>query len=150
MDECKPLHPGACARVRVDDAEGVPPAELCVRGDARGGVPTAPPPGRQGLTLVAISAQLELFCPNLIHECALELLKLSSNVSKYSPLLDGLEPPVISDMLLDTPGLLFFTTYTLLVLFWAEIYHQARSLPTGGLRPTFVAGAYTRPLFGSS
>ena len=39
---------------------------------------------------------------------------------------------------MDVPGLLFFTTYTLLVLFWAEIYHQARSLPTGGLRPTFV------------
>jgi hypothetical protein len=35
-------------------------------------------------------------------------------------------------------GLLFFTTYTLLVLFWAEIYHQARSLPTSSLRPVFV------------
>jgi hypothetical protein len=35
-------------------------------------------------------------------------------------------------------GLLFFTTYTLLVLFWAEIYHQARSMPTGSLRPIFV------------
>ncbi|KAJ9518352.1 hypothetical protein QJQ45_010324 [Haematococcus lacustris] len=35
-------------------------------------------------------------------------------------------------------GLLFFTTYTLLVLFWAEIYHQARSMPTGALRPIFV------------
>jgi hypothetical protein len=37
------------------------------------------------------------------------------------------------------PGLLFFTTYTLLVLFWAEIYHQARSMPTGSLRPIFIA-----------
>jgi len=36
-------------------------------------------------------------------------------------------------------GLLFFTTYTLLVLFWAEIYHQAKSLPTAKLRPTFMA-----------
>lgn len=36
-------------------------------------------------------------------------------------------------------GLLFFTTYTLLVLFWAEIYHQARSMPTGALRPIFLA-----------
>ncbi|OEL26571.1 LEAF RUST 10 DISEASE-RESISTANCE LOCUS RECEPTOR-LIKE PROTEIN KINASE-like 2.5 [Dichanthelium oligosanthes] len=27
-------------------------------------------------------------------------------------------------VLLDLPGLLFFSTYTLLVLFWAEIYHQ--------------------------
>lgn len=35
-------------------------------------------------------------------------------------------------------GLLFFSTYTLLVLFWAEIYYQARSLPTGSLRPSFV------------
>jgi hypothetical protein len=35
-------------------------------------------------------------------------------------------------------GLIFFTTYTLLVLFWAEIYHQARSMPTGSLRPIFV------------
>ena len=35
-------------------------------------------------------------------------------------------------------GLLFFSTYTLLVLFWAEIYYQARSLPTGALRPAFV------------
>jgi hypothetical protein len=35
-------------------------------------------------------------------------------------------------------GLLFFTTYTLLVLFWAEIYHQARSMPTGALRPIFI------------
>ncbi|KDD76774.1 DUF1084 hypothetical protein [Helicosporidium sp. ATCC 50920] len=40
--------------------------------------------------------------------------------------------------LLDLPGLLFFSTYTLLVLFWAEIYYQARSLPTGSLRPLFV------------
>ena len=42
-------------------------------------------------------------------------------------------------VLLDLPGLLFFSTYTLLVLFWAEIYHQARSLPTQALRPLFVA-----------
>eukprot|EP01025_Chloroclados_australasicus_P007990 TRINITY_DN1272_c0_g2_i1.p2 TRINITY_DN1272_c0_g2~~TRINITY_DN1272_c0_g2_i1.p2 ORF type:complete len:300 (-),score=16.63 TRINITY_DN1272_c0_g2_i1:689-1588(-) len=38
----------------------------------------------------------------------------------------------------DVPGLLFFTTYTLLVLFWAEIYHQARSKPTSALRPAFT------------
>jgi hypothetical protein len=53
--------------------------------------------------------------------------------------LDNIRPEVVADVLMDVPGLLFFTTYTLLVLFWAEIYHQARSLPTGGLRPTFVA-----------
>ncbi|XP_008790872.3 tobamovirus multiplication protein 1-like isoform X2 [Phoenix dactylifera] len=40
--------------------------------------------------------------------------------------------------LLDLPGLLFFSTYTLLVLFWAEIYHQARSLPIDKLRPTYL------------
>ena len=31
-------------------------------------------------------------------------------------------------VLLDLPGLLFFSTYTLLVLFWAEIYHQVPKL----------------------
>lgn len=29
---------------------------------------------------------------------------------------------------LDLPGLLFFSTYTLLVLFWAEIYHQVSEI----------------------
>ncbi|KAK9862115.1 hypothetical protein WJX84_004548 [Apatococcus fuscideae] len=50
-----------------------------------------------------------------------------------------LHPLAAQAVLLDLPGLLFFSTYTLLVLFWAEIYHQARSLPTGALRPTFIA-----------
>jgi hypothetical protein len=40
---------------------------------------------------------------------------------------------------LDAPGLLFFSTYTLLILFWAEIYAQARSRPTRALRPAFLA-----------
>ncbi|CAL9106492.1 unnamed protein product [Musa acuminata var. zebrina] len=40
--------------------------------------------------------------------------------------------------LLDLPGLLFFSTYTLLVLFWAEIYYQARSLPIVKLRPAYL------------
>ncbi|MFS7979203.1 hypothetical protein Hanom_Chr10g00924671 [Helianthus anomalus] len=48
-----------------------------------------------------------------------------------------IEPKVIDMILLDLPGLLFFSTYTLLVLFWAEIYHQARSLPTDKLRPAY-------------
>eukprot|EP00249_Psilotum_nudum_P021897 c28294_g1_i1 orf=336-875(-) len=39
---------------------------------------------------------------------------------------------------MDLPGLLFFTTYTLLVLFWAEIYYQARSISTDGIRRTFL------------
>ncbi|KAK1682257.1 hypothetical protein QYE76_043105 [Lolium multiflorum] len=42
-------------------------------------------------------------------------------------------------VLLDLPGLLFFSAYTLLVLFWAEIYHQARSLPTDKLRLIYAA-----------
>ncbi|EOX98790.1 Tobamovirus multiplication 1 isoform 4 [Theobroma cacao] len=42
-------------------------------------------------------------------------------------------------VLLDLPGLLFFSTYTLLVLFWAEIYYQARSLPINKLRPTYYS-----------
>lgn len=46
--------------------------------------------------------------------------------------------PVVSAVLLDLPGLMFFSTYTLLVLFWAEIYHQACSLSTSKLRPIFV------------
>lgn len=45
---------------------------------------------------------------------------------------------IFSSILLDFPGLLFFSTYTLLVLFWAEIYHQARSMPTDRLRPGFL------------
>ncbi len=49
-----------------------------------------------------------------------------------------MHPAVWRHVLLDLPGLLFFSTYTLLVLFWAEIYHQARSLPTGALRPVFL------------
>ncbi|CAN1222377.1 Tobamovirus multiplication protein 1 [Linum grandiflorum] len=36
----------------------------------------------------------------------------------------GLHPKVLISLSLDLPGLLFFSTYTLLVLFWAEIYHQ--------------------------
>ncbi|XP_019171824.1 PREDICTED: tobamovirus multiplication protein 1-like [Ipomoea nil] len=54
-------------------------------------------------------------------------------------------PKVITTALLDIPGLLFFSTYTLLVLFWAEIYHQARSLPTDKLKIFYIsinAGVY--------
>ncbi|GAV65357.1 DUF1084 domain-containing protein, partial [Cephalotus follicularis] len=48
-----------------------------------------------------------------------------------------LRPKVLEMVLLDLPTLLFFSTYTLLVLFWAEIYHQARSLPIDKLRPAY-------------
>ncbi|XP_062161439.1 tobamovirus multiplication protein 1 [Alnus glutinosa] len=50
-----------------------------------------------------------------------------------------LHPKVLVLVLLDLPGLLFFTTYTLLVLFWAEIYHQARSLPSEKLRLVYIS-----------
>ncbi|KAK4858519.1 hypothetical protein QYF36_017684 [Acer negundo] len=50
-----------------------------------------------------------------------------------------LSPKVLTSILLDFPGILFFSTYTLLVLFWAEIYHQARSLPTDKLRILYIS-----------
>ncbi|CAL5358323.1 unnamed protein product [Camellia sinensis] len=49
----------------------------------------------------------------------------------------SLKSQALEMMLLDLPGLLFFSTYTLLILFWAEIYHQARSLPINKLRPAY-------------
>ncbi|XP_008813656.1 tobamovirus multiplication protein 3-like [Phoenix dactylifera] len=48
-----------------------------------------------------------------------------------------IKPEIFQHVLLDFPGLAFFTTYALLVLFWAEIYYQARAVSTDGLRPTF-------------
>ncbi|KMT12687.1 hypothetical protein BVRB_4g087850 [Beta vulgaris subsp. vulgaris] len=51
----------------------------------------------------------------------------------------AVKPKVLMLVLLDFPGLLFFTTYTLLVLFWAEIYYQAKSLPTDKLRTWYIA-----------
>ncbi|XP_057528596.1 tobamovirus multiplication protein 1-like [Amaranthus tricolor] len=51
----------------------------------------------------------------------------------------ALKPKVLTLVLLEFPGLLFFTTYTLLVLFWAEIYYQAKSLPTDRLRAWYIS-----------
>ncbi|XP_014523736.1 protein TOM THREE HOMOLOG 1 isoform X1 [Vigna radiata var. radiata] len=48
-----------------------------------------------------------------------------------------LQPEIVQHILLDVPSLAFFTTYALLVLFWAEIYYQARAVSTDGLRPSF-------------
>ncbi|KAK7319199.1 hypothetical protein RJT34_03917 [Clitoria ternatea] len=48
-----------------------------------------------------------------------------------------LQPEIVQHILLDMPSLTFFTTYALLVLFWAEIYYQARAVSTDGLRPSF-------------
>ncbi|CAO2842564.1 unnamed protein product [Amaranthus hypochondriacus] len=56
-----------------------------------------------------------------------------------------LSPKALMLVLLDFPGLLFFSTYTLLVLFWAEIYHQARYLPADKLKLVYIlvnAGIY--------
>ncbi|KAK4485091.1 hypothetical protein RD792_007700 [Penstemon davidsonii] len=74
-----------------------------------------------------------------------------------------LHPKALTLVLLDLPDLLFFSTYVLLVLFWAEIYHQmllsygcscverrvtdifilvvdqARSLPTDKLRIFYIS-----------
>lgn len=38
--------------------------------------------------------------------------------------LSNILPQILQHVLLDMPGLAFFTTYALLVLFWAEIYYQ--------------------------
>ncbi|XP_044488732.1 protein TOM THREE HOMOLOG 1 [Mangifera indica] len=48
-----------------------------------------------------------------------------------------LQPHILQHILLDMPSLGFLTTYTLLVLFWAEIYYQARAVSTDGLRLSF-------------
>ncbi|XP_062014357.1 tobamovirus multiplication protein 3-like [Rosa rugosa] len=48
-----------------------------------------------------------------------------------------LHPEILQHVLLDMPSLAFFTTYALLVLFWAEIYYKARAVSTDGLRPSF-------------
>ncbi|KAL5721568.1 Tobamovirus multiplication protein 3 [Ranunculus cassubicifolius] len=48
-----------------------------------------------------------------------------------------MNPEIVQHVLLDMPSLAFFTTYALLVLFWAEIYYQARTVSTDGLRPSF-------------
>ncbi|GAA0150979.1 hypothetical protein LIER_09797 [Lithospermum erythrorhizon] len=48
-----------------------------------------------------------------------------------------MSPEIVQHILLDMPSLAFFTTYALLVLFWAEIYYQARGVSTDGLRPSF-------------
>lgn len=49
----------------------------------------------------------------------------------------NMQPEILQHILLDIPSLAFFTTYALLVLFWAEIYYQARVVSTDGLRPSF-------------
>ncbi|WOG83578.1 hypothetical protein DCAR_0102755 [Daucus carota subsp. sativus] len=52
--------------------------------------------------------------------------------------VQNLQPEIVQHLLLDVPSLAFFTTYTLLVLFWAEIYYQAHEECADGLRPSFL------------
>ncbi|KAL9674317.1 hypothetical protein QQ045_030589 [Rhodiola kirilowii] len=56
----------------------------------------------------------------------------------FHKLVFMLSPKVLISVVLDLPGLVFFSTYTLLVLFWAEIYYQAKSLPTDKLRIVYL------------
>ncbi|KAG9133579.1 hypothetical protein Leryth_016538 [Lithospermum erythrorhizon] len=51
--------------------------------------------------------------------------------------IQKLNPEIVQHILLDMPSLAFFTTYALLVLFWAEIYYQARAESSDRLRPAF-------------
>ncbi|CAI7791692.1 unnamed protein product [Closterium sp. NIES-53] len=51
--------------------------------------------------------------------------------------LQGIDDYVLKVAILDVPSLFFFTTYALLILFWAEIYHQARGIQSEDLRRTF-------------
>lgn len=74
----------------------------------------------------------------VFHLLNLLVCTLRSGVWGFRSDLETLREPTIRLVLFDLPGLLFFTTYTLLVLFWAEIFHQARMLPTGSLRPMFI------------
>ncbi|KAL0918394.1 hypothetical protein M5K25_010400 [Dendrobium thyrsiflorum] len=60
-----------------------------------------------------------------------------SVVFAFRPGVQKIKPEILQHILLDMPALAFFTTYALLALFWAEIYYQARGVPTDGLRPTF-------------
>ena len=64
---------------------------------------------------------IPLIAPNRI-----EVIVSTSSLACVAQVQD-IQPDALQYVLLDLPGLLFFTTYTLLVLFWAEIYHQART-----------------------
>lgn len=44
---------------------------------------------------------------------------------------------IFQHVILDLPGLAFFTTYAMLALFWAEILYQARGLMSEKLRSGF-------------
>ncbi|XP_077231432.1 tobamovirus multiplication protein 3-like [Tasmannia lanceolata] len=60
-----------------------------------------------------------------------------SAVFMFRRSVQRIHPEIIQHVLLDLPCLAFFTTYALLILFWAEIYYQARAVSTDGLKPSF-------------
>ncbi|KVH97560.1 protein of unknown function DUF1084 [Cynara cardunculus var. scolymus] len=70
-----------------------------------------------------------------------QLIRIQQRVPEYGwttqKVFHFLNFLIARHMLLDLPSLAFFTTYVLLVLFWAEIYYQARTVSTDGLRPAF-------------
>eukprot|EP00210_Caulerpa_lentillifera_P007939 g7578.t1 len=51
---------------------------------------------------------------------------------------DSISSYVLHFVIFDLPSLLFLTTYTLWVLFWAEIYHQSESNEIRKFRPYFI------------
>lgn len=81
-----------------------------------------------GWTTQKVFHLLNFFCASA--RCAIFAIR--------NPCEDFFHSELWQSVLLDLPGLVFFSTYTLLVLFWAEIYHQARSFKTDKLRPTFI------------
>ncbi|GAU34125.1 hypothetical protein TSUD_66040, partial [Trifolium subterraneum] len=64
-----------------------------------------------------------------------QLVRIQMRVPEYG----WTTQKALEQVLMEVPGLLFFSTYTLLVLFWAEIYHQARSEPAQKLRPAYFS-----------
>ncbi|XP_031105256.1 tobamovirus multiplication protein 1-like [Ipomoea triloba] len=81
------------------------------------------------------AAELGITTQKLFHVMNLFVSAIRAIVFGFQKkLFHGLPYKVFTSVLLDLPGLLFFSTYTLLVLFWAELYYQARNFPTGKLR----------------
>ena len=80
-----------------------------------------------------------LNCVTAIARCVIFSLWFKIiNIGADEPYNPNSQPSALVNVLLDFPSLLFFSTYTLLILFWSEIYHQARSISTSMLRPVFI------------
>ncbi|KAF8765355.1 hypothetical protein HU200_008497 [Digitaria exilis] len=59
------------------------------------------------------------------------------SIFAFRRLVQQVNPPIFQHVILDLPGLAFFTTYAMLALFWAEILYQARGLMSEKLRSGF-------------